>query len=96
MQQAYVLQTISHDARVAHAHLTLQAFDARPIEMDRRASQYASSQRSPQSAIIAQGVREVKGGQITQYIAWWEFADGSYEEFDGVSWSRKRPAAQSN
>lgn len=97
MQQAFTLHTIDHAAMCANQRFTQQAFDYRLAEMQRRSAQYATSQQSPQAKVIREGVHEIHGGAVTQFIAWWEYADGTYEEFDGTSWTRfaagqKRPA----
>lgn len=69
--------------------LTLAAFDFKRPEMLRRSWQYESTQKSSSKEVVAQGVREVHGGAVTQFIAWWKYSDGTVEEFDDQKWSTR-------
>lgn len=83
----HITHTISPEAMNAHRKVTINGFDFNPSEMERRSRQYATTQQSSSKRVVREGVREVNGGQIKQFVAWWEYADGSRSEFDGMSWT---------
>ena len=72
------------------AHEMREAKASRWPAFEQRRKQSQSVTKVP----VAEGVRVLGDGPVKHYIAWWTYADGSTEEFDGREWKTHKAVAK--